>query len=366
MSEITPSFIHKSLLIKKIKHNLYSNKRRYFCLILSKLATMKKLLILSITLFTLCLTGCVTKQKYNELQQRYQKCQDELTYVNAENIDANNTVKDLRAQLDALTMQVEKLAKDTLSLSRRLHMSERDLAKATQDYDDLLKDFADLNMSNQTAMNDLLGNIDKYKDELTAKEKLLNAQKDSLEAAKLDLAEKEARINEMQNILNQKDAEVKALKDKVTAALKGFEGSGLNVYEKDGKVYVSMQDKLLFASASWSLNEQGLKAIRNLASVLENEKDISVLIEGHTDNVPFNGNGQVKDNWDLSVMRATSVVKALLQNGDIDPVRLSASGRSEFLPIDANDNAEARAKNRRTEIILTPNLDQLFQLIQGN
>ena len=127
-----------------------------------------------------------------------------------------------------------------------------------------------------------------------------------------------------------------------------------------------MQDKLLFASASWSLNDQGLKAIRNLASVLENEKDISVLIEGHTDNVPFNGNGQVKDNWDLSVMRATSVVKALLQNGDIDPVRLSASGRSEYLPIDASDNAEARAKNRRTEIILTPNLEQLFQLIQGN
>jgi chemotaxis protein MotB len=245
-------------------------------------------------------------------------------------------------------------------------MSERDLAKATQDYDDLLKDFTDLNVSNQSAMNKLLGNIDTYKDELTAKEKLLNAQRDSLEAAKAILAEKEARINEMQKILSQKDAEVKALKDKVTAALKGFEGSGLDVYEKDGKVYVSMQDKLLFPSASWSLNEQGLNAIRNLASVLENEKDISVLIEGHTDNVPFNGNGQVKDNWDLSVMRATSVVKALLQNGNIDPVRLSASGRSEYLPIDPNDNAEARAKNRRTEIILTPNLDQLFQLIQGN
>lgn len=326
---------------------------------------MKKYFILT-TILIVCLSGCVTKQKYNELQQRYQKCQDELTYVNAENVDANNTMKGLRSQLEAMTQQVDQLVKDTLTLSRRLRMSERDLAKATQDYDDLLKDFSELNMSNQSAMNSLLGNIDAYKDELTAKEKLLNAQRDSLEAAKAILAEKEARINEMEKILSQKDAEVKALKDKVTAALKGFEGSGLNVYEKDGKVYVSMQDKLLFASASWSLNDQGLKAIRNLASVLENEKDISVLIEGHTDNVPFNGNGQVKDNWDLSVMRATSVVKALLQNGDIDPVRLSASGRSEYLPIDASDNAEARAKNRRTEIILTPNLEQLFQLIQGN
>lgn len=194
----------------------------------------------------------------------------------------------------------------------------------------------------------------------------MNAQKDSLEAAKAILEQKEARIAEMQTILNQKDAEVKALKDKVANALKGFEGSGLNISEKDGKVYVSMEDKLLFASGSWNINEQGLNAIKSIAKVLENEKDISVLIEGHTDNVPFRGNGQVKDNWDLSVMRATSVVKALLQNGDIEPVRLSASGRSEYLPIDNNDSAEARAKNRRTEIILTPNLDQLFKLIQNN
>ena len=155
---------------------------------------MKKIIILS-SILVLCLSGCVTKQKYDELQQRYQKCQDELTYINAENVDANNTLKDLRSKLDAMTKQVDQLVKDTLSLSRRLRMSERDLAKATQDYDDLLKDFTDLNVSNQSAMNKLLGNIDTYKDELTAKEKLLNAQRDSLEAAKAILAEKEARIN---------------------------------------------------------------------------------------------------------------------------------------------------------------------------
>jgi chemotaxis protein MotB len=169
----------------------------------------------------------------------------------------------------------------------------------------------------------------------------------------------------MQNILAQNEAEMKALKDKVSNALKGFEGSGLNVHEKDGKVYVSMDDKLLFASGSWTINEQGLQAIQNLAKVLENEPEISVLIEGHTDNVPYRGSGQIKDNWDLSVMRATSVVKALLQSGNIAPTRLSASGRSEYLPLDENNTPEARAKNRRTEIILTPNLDQLFQLIQN-
>lgn len=328
---------------------------------------MKKVIILLLGLFVAAqFSSCVTKQKYNELQSQYKKCQDDLTFANSENVDFSNAKKQLSAQVDALTQESEQLKKDTLSLSRRLRQSERDLAKATKDYDDLLKDFAELNVNNQNQMNTLLGNIDKYKDDLNVKEKLLNAQQDSLEDAKAALALKEARIQEMQNILNQKDAEVKALKDKVSAALKGFEGSGLNVHEKDGKVYVSMDDKLLFASGSWTINEKGLNAIQNLAKVLENEKEIFVLIEGHTDNVPYRGNGQVKDNWDLSVMRATSVVRALLQYGDIEPVRLSASGRSEYLPIDSANTSEARAKNRRTEIILTPNLDQLFQLIQNN
>ncbi|MCQ2285010.1 MAG: OmpA family protein [Bacteroidales bacterium] len=328
---------------------------------------MKKSIIILLAIFTAFqFSGCVTKQKYNELQNQYKKCQDELTFANSENVDFSNAKKQLAAEVDNLTLQTEQLKKDTLSLSRKLRQSERDLAKATRDYDDLLKDFSDLNVNNQNQVNSLLGNIDKYKDELDAKEKLLNAQRDSLNEVKVMLEAKEARIREMQSILDQKDDEVKALKDKVSSALKGFEGSGLNVYEKDGKVYVSMEDKLLFASGSWTINEQGMNAIRNIAQVLESESDISVLIEGHTDNLAYHGNGQVKDNWDLSVMRATAVVKALLQNSNIDPVRLSASGRSQYLPVDKGDTPEARAKNRRTEIILTPNLDQLFQLIQNN
>lgn len=328
---------------------------------------MKKSIIILLAIFVAFqFSGCVTKQKYNELQNQYKRCQDDLTYVNSENVDFSNAKKQLTAELDAQMLKVKQLTDDTLSLSRRLRQSERDLAKATRDYDDLLKSFAEQNVNNQNQMNDMLSSIDKIKDELTAKENLLNAQQDSLEAARKVLAAKEARIQEMQDILNQKDAEVKALKTKVSTALKGFEGSGLNVTEKDGKVYVSMEDKLLFASGSWTINEQGLNAIKELARVLENEKDIAVLIEGHTDNLAYRGNGQVKDNWDLSVMRATSVVRAILQNGDIEPVRLSASGRSEYLPIDDANTPEARAKNRRTEIILTPNLDKLFELIQNN
>jgi chemotaxis protein MotB len=328
-----------------------------------KRISQKAVLLLIVTAL---FSSCVTKQKYNELDLKCKRLQDELTFMSSENQNCQETRKNLSSQLADLTTQTEQLRADTLRLYRQARNAEREYEKAKKDYDELLQNFTDISSNNQSTINDLLGNLDKYRDEMGVKEKLLSMQQDSLAKARMELSLKEQRINEMQNILAQKDAEVKALKEKVSNALKGFEGSGLKVHEKDGKVYVSMDDKLLFASGSWTINEQGLKAIRNLAQVLENEKDISVLIEGHTDNVPYKGSGQIKDNWDLSVMRATSVVKALLQSGNIEPTRLSASGRSEYLPLDENNTPEARAKNRRTEIILTPNLDQLFQLIQNN
>lgn len=322
--------------------------------------------IAAVLLAVVVFGGCVTKQQYAELELKYKRSQDELTYMTAENQNCQDAKKSLAAQLAALTAEAEKLTADTVRLYRKARTCEMEYEKAQKEYDELLRNFAEVSSSNQSTIDDLLGDRDRYKDELALKEKMLNMQQDSLAKARTELMLKEQRINEMQSILAQKDAEVKALKEKVMNALKGFEGSGLNVYEKGGKVYVSMDDKLLFASGSWTLNEQGLNAIKQLAKVLENEKEISVLIEGHTDNVPYRGSGQIKDNWDLSVMRATAVVKALLENGDIAPVRLSASGRSEYLPLDENNTPEARAKNRRTEIILTPNLDELFQLIQGN
>ncbi|MBQ2513942.1 MAG: OmpA family protein [Bacteroidales bacterium] len=322
--------------------------------------------IAAVLLAVVVFGGCVTKQQYAELELKYKRSQDELTYMTAENQNCQDAKKSLAAQLAALTAEAEKLTADTVRLYRKARTCEMEYEKAQKEYDELLRNFAEVSSSNQSTIDGLLGDRDRYKDELALKEKMLNMQQDSLAKARTELMLKEQRINEMQSILAQKDAEVKALKEKVMNALKGFEGSGLNVYEKGGKVYVSMDDKLLFASGSWTLNEQGLNAIKQLAKVLENEKEISVLIEGHTDNVPYRGSGQIKDNWDLSVMRATAVVKALLENGDIAPVRLSASGRSEYLPLDENNTPEARAKNRRTEIILTPNLDELFQLIQGN
>jgi chemotaxis protein MotB len=328
---------------------------------------MKKIIIIGLSIGLLFqFSGCVTKQKYQELENKYKACTDELTYTTAEKIDFENASKELDQEVTILKTKVEKLKNDTLSLTRKLRQSERDFAKAKVDYDELLNDFAELNLTNNAEVTKLLADIDKIKSQLEEKEKTLNQQSEELELLSIDLSDKESRLDDLQKILDQKNAEVKALKEKVTKALKGFENSGLNVYEKNGKVYVSMDERLLFASASWEVGEEGQAAIKELAKVLETDKDINVLIEGHTDNVPYKGNGQVRDNWDLSVMRATAVVKSLLKYGKIDPERISASGRGEFFPIDNANSSEARAKNRRTEIILTPKLDELFQIIESN
>ncbi|MCL2246776.1 MAG: OmpA family protein [Lentimicrobiaceae bacterium] len=291
--------------------------------------TPKKIIILLLALAFIS-TSCVTKSKYLELDGKYRQCMSDFAYTNSEKIDFENKSKDLTSEVASLKMQIASLKEDSAALGRRMRIVERNLAKTKGDYDDLLKSFTDQNLT-----------------------------KNAL------LAEKEARLNELQAVLDQKDAEVKALRNKVANALKGFEDMGLTIYEKNGKVYVSLDEKLLFASGSWDIDNRGKEALAELGKVLAHDQNINVVIEGHTDHVPYRGSGNVKDNWDLSVMRATSVVKEILKNNEINPQRITASGRSEFLPIEMDDSREARAKNRRTEIILTPKLDELFQIIDN-
>jgi chemotaxis protein MotB len=185
-----------------------------------------------------------------------------------------------------------------------------------------------------------------------------------LERLRAQLEERNQRLVELERILNEKDAQMNALRDAVSSALYGFEKEGLSVYTKNGMVYVSMEEKLLFQTGSIEVDPRGVQALRTLAGVLEDNSDIMINIEGHTDNVPVRANASFSDNWDLSVKRATSIVRILLSNSSIDPTRLIASGRGEFLPVEGGDSVEARQKNRRTEIILTPRLDELYKLLE--
>ena len=168
----------------------------------------------------------------------------------------------------------------------------------------------------------------------------------------------------MEGLIAAKDAKMNALKTAVSNALTNFEGKGLTVEQRDGKVYVSMENKLLFSSGSWTVNAEGKKAVQQLGSVLAQNPDIAVLIEGHTDNVPYGGNGQLTDNWDLSTKRATSIVHILRENSGIDPQNLTAAGRGEFAPVASNATAEGKSKNRRIEVILTPKLDEISKMLQ--
>ena len=155
-----------------------------------------------------------------------------------------------------------------------------------------------------------------------------------------------------------------ALKQSISKALIGLEGEGLTIEQRNGKVYISLEEDLLFASGKYEVNSGGIAALNKLATALASQKDLEILVEGHTDSIPLSGSGLIKDNWDLSVMRATNVVKVLLKNPSLDPLQLTAAGRAEFIPLATNKTKEGRSANRRIEMILSPNLDDLFKLLE--
>src|SRR3569833_1754113 len=180
-----------------------------------------------------------------------------------------------------------------------------------------------------------------------------------------DLQKREQRLKEVEDALKKRDAASAALRDKLQKALLGFQSSGLSVDIRDGKVYVSLADKLLFPSGSITIDQHGKDALVQLAAVLNKEPDINIAVEGHTDTKKVHNLGQIKDNWDLSVLRATSVTRFLTDAPQgVDPHRLTATGKSEFQPVDPGETPDALAKNRRIEIVLSPKLDELYNLIK--
>ena len=254
--------------------------------------------------------------------------------------------------------------------------SERDKAveeynKISSKYNELQNAQEDLIRGNVKETQKLLSelqaaqeNLQKKEDLLRQLEQSLDTKKTSLDELTFELEKRNARLAELERILDAQKKIVEDLKTKVSEALLGFENNGLTVSKRNGKVYISLDEKLLFKSGSWDIDDNGKNALKKLAGVLEKNPGIQITIEGHTDNVPYNpGSGPLQDNWDLSVKRATTVVRVLLEGSKIDASRLTASGRSEYLPVDSRNTTDARQKNRRTEIILTPDLTELYKLI---
>ena len=192
----------------------------------------------------------------------------------------------------------------------------------------------------------------------------LQLKKKELQDAQKELDSRSKRVTELEMIINKKDSTVTALKQSISKALIGLEGEGLTIEQKKGKVYISLEEDLLFASGKYEVNSGGVKALNKLSIVLSTASDLEILVEGHTDSIPLSGRALLQDNWDLSVLRATNVVKVLLQNKSLSPLQLTAAGRAEFVPLASNKNKEGRSVNRRIEMILSPNLDDLFHLLQ--
>ena len=292
--------------------------------------------------------------------------------------------KDLENKYAGLKKENRKLAKDLSDMEDMRNLLQNDLNQLVENYDaaldendklkkeydalkssyDALKDSYDALEENSSAA--IAENAKKNREllaELEAKEQELAAESTRLESLKKELEERSNRVQELEDLIAAKDEAMTNLKDAISRALTDFEGKGLTVEQRDGKVYVSMENKLLFSSGSWAVGAEGRQAVEQLGNVLADNPDISILIEGHTDDVPYTGNNQLSGNWDLSTKRATSIVKILKENPNINAENLTAAGRGEFAPVATNETSEGRAKNRRIEVILTPKLDEITKLL---
>ena len=305
----------------------------------------------------LMLASCVSTKKYNALETSNNKLKKEYKVAQAE-LDALKDEKDnLLAENQGLKNEVVDLNKNRAQLEQQLQDKRNELENMKLRYDTTMENY----LQQVGVKNRALNSANAM---LKAKETELNEKEKNLEALQKDYEAKNKRLEEVNKALAAKEKEVNAIKTKISDALVGFQNKGLQVETKDGKVYVSMEDKLMFASGSWAVSKEGLQAIKELAKILEENKDLNISVEGHTDNLAYNGSGNVKDNWDLSVMRATAIVKEILKAGKIAPERISASGRGEYAPKAPNTTADNRAKNRRTEIILTPKISEVLELVK--
>ncbi len=303
-------------------------------------------------------TSCVSKKIYADLETKFADLKKERNALADQNdsLKTNNAKYlaengNLKTELDKLKAERDKLANDYAASSNNLKTLQASYNALEKNSDEALK-------ANMDKNRELLA-------QLEAKEKALASEKDRLNKLSADLKDRSDRVNELESMIAAKEAAMKKLKETLSKSLKAFEGKGLTIHQKDGKVYVSMENKLLFESGSWTVGAEGKKAVDLVGKVLGDNPDIAVLIEGHTDNDKITGviGGGVESNWDLSTKRATAIVNIISANAKVKKENLTAAGRGEYSPLMSNDTPDGKAKNRRIEIILTPKLDEISKML---
>ena len=312
---------------------------------------------LSLIVLTLTLTtSCVSKKIYTDLENKYANLKKENKQLSDDNASLNEALNNAQNDLAKLQKDYEQTVAERDRLQSDYDATKTNLDNLKASYDALEKNSSSAIAENSKKNRELLA-------QLEAKEQALAAENARLEALKKELEDRSQRVAELERVIASKDAAMTNLKNAISKALTNFEGKGLTVEQRNGKVYVSMENKLLFESGSWAVGTNGKEAVKQLGNVLAENPDIAILIEGHTDNVPYTGSGQLSGNWDLSTKRATAIVNILRENASINPENLTAAGRGEYAPIASNDTSEGKAKNRRIEVILTPKLDEISKLL---
>lgn len=313
---------------------------------------VRQLIYFSLILILAC--SCVPMKQYNNLKEDLVDAKDRELSTFEENRKLKEANTEMSALFNRQKNDCDSLASRMSASSAEKSQLEEELNRLKQSYEE----FPDMTNMNSKEIKTLLKKVRDANLELIEREKSLN------ESQRIR-REEQKRLMELEAALKRKDAAVAELKRKVSEALLGFEKDGLSIKIKNGKVYVSVEDKLLFRSGSWTVGKNGKTALRKLASLIAKNNDINIMVEGHTDNIPYKGNKQIKDNWDLSVKRSTAIIRIILENKSVDPKRLIAAGRSKYVPLNTENSSYGRAKNRRTEIILTPKLDEVFKILEN-
>lgn len=295
-------------------------------------------------------TSCVSKKIYNDLESKFADLKKENRSISDENANLLKAKSQLELDRDDLNKELTKVKSE-------LEKVQADYAALNKKMDVLNDSYVALEKNSSESLKANMAKNRELLEQLGAKEKALALEQEQLN-------KNNQRLQELEALIAAKEESMRKLKETLSNALNGFEGKGLTVEQKNGKVYVSMENKLLFKSGSWAVSAEGKTAVVEVGKVLGDNPDISVLIEGHTDDVLYAGSGPIADNWDLSTKRATAIVAILIENKAVNKQNLTAAGRGEFSPLASNATAEGKAKNRRIEIILTPRLDEIAEMLK--
>ena len=321
-----------------------------------------KSLIITALFIVIGMSSCVAPKKYKELEAREKACSEELAKFKKSSSDFESLSKDLQNKYSLASKDVSKLKQDTSATGNAMRLLQRDYEQLMSQHESLENSFNKMKNLSAKETSELQIELENTNKELQRKADALLKLDEELKAKQKLLVEREKRVNELEEAIRKKDAGIQLLKAKVANALRGFENKGLTVVQKNGKIYVSLEAKLLFKSGSTFVEPEGRDALIQLGQVLESEKDLEIVVEGHTDTDKLASPNSPKNNWELSVLRATSVVEILLANSTMSPIQVMAAGRGEFHPVDVND----KAKNRRIEVIISPNLNELFEIISND